>query len=482
MEIHDGETFDVVVVGAGAAGYAAALAAHQSGAKILVVEKCARDTAGGNTRVSGGGWFVNVDEARAATYLRSLCADFALPADVVEAWAAETGRTSDWLRSLGANVVTSREYHTSPEYPELEGSDCYGGMDLIDAELGNFSLYNFLTTTVLNQGIAVRFATSAVELVQEPDRGAVVGVRVQHEGKWYSVGARGGVVLATGGFEANEEMVRNYLGLADTVLWGSQANTGDGHRMAQKVGADLWNMQSMLTITGIKGDGKAGYYLALPTPQGPNSYLYVAPDARRFADESAWPRHGHVVHHGRYERFPLHTMHMIFDEKLRRAGPLSPPPEILPIGWRALMEGYSWSADNSAEIDNGWIIRANTVAELADALSLDKDMLEDTVTRYNEACRSGVDSMFGRLPGTLDPISEPPYYALCSPPLLGWTNGGPRRDGRGRVLDPYMNPIEGLYAAGSVSSTYSWGKDGGFHIADALAFGRIAGREAASNI
>lgn len=145
------------------------------------------------------------------------------------------------------------------------------------------------------------------------------------------------------------------------------------------------------------------------------------------------------------------------------------------------MEGYSWSEDNSVEIDKGWIKRAQTIAELAEILSLDANTLHDTIARYNQACRSGVDDVFGRNPDTLDPVSAPPYYAISSPPLLGWTNGGPRRDGRARVLDPYMNHIQGLYAAGSVSSTYSWGKDGGFHIADALAFGRIAGREAASN-
>lgn len=479
---HHDETFDVVVIGAGAAGYAAALAAKQAGADVLILEKCARDLAGGNTRLSGGGWFVNLSAAKSANYLRSLCAEFTLPDDVVEVWAEETARNSDWLRALGANVVTSADYHITPEYPELQGSDCYGGMDLINGELGNCSLYDFLSTSVHKCGIDVRFATPALALMQEPENGSVIGVRVNHEGREYAVGARGGVILATGGFEANEAMVRNYLGLADTILWGTHANTGDGHRMAQKVGADLWNMQSMLTITGIKGAGKAGYYLALPTPQGPNSYLYVAPDARRFADESAWPRHGHVVHHGRYERFPLHAMHMIFDEKLRRAGPLSPPPSVLPIGWQALMQGYSWSADNTVEIEKGWIIQANTIAELADLLSLDNEALEATVNQYNEACTSGADSVFGRLSSTLDPISEPPYYAIASPPLLGWTNGGPRRNGRGQVLDPYGHPVKGLYAAGSVSSTYSWGKDGGFHIADALAFGRVTGREAASAV
>lgn len=237
----------------------------------------------------------------------------------------------------------------------------------------------------------------------------------------------------------------------------------------------------MVSITGIKGEGTTGHYLALPTLTGPNSFFYVAPDARRFTDESAWPRHGHVVQHGRYQAFPLHSSLVIFDDKLRKAGPLSPPRNSLPIGWQTLMQEYNWSEDNSAEINQGWIKRAETIAELAELLSLDQSTLQATLEQYNQACRAGIDKAFGRQLSAQDALTEPPYYALSCPPLLGWTNGGPRRDGRGRVLDPYLKVITGLYAAGSVSSTYSWCKDGGFHIADALAFGRIAGREAAAN-
>ena len=93
---------------------------------------------------------------------------------------------------------------------------------------------------------------------------------------------------------------------------------------------------------------------------------------------------------------------------------------------------------------------------------------------------AGVDDQFHRHPRTLTPIDQPPYYAFTSAPLLGWTNGGPRRNERAQVLDPFGRVIPGLYAAGTVSSTYSWCKDGGFHIADALAFGRVAGRTAAA--
>jgi succinate dehydrogenase/fumarate reductase flavoprotein subunit len=86
----------------------------------------------------------------------------------------------------------------------------------------------------------------------------------------------------------------------------------------------------------------------------------------------------------------------------------------------------------------------------------------------------------GRHAKTLVPLETPPYYGFTSAPLLGWTNGGPRRNEHAQVLDALGKVIPGLYAAGCVSSTYSWLKDGGFHIADALAFGRVAGRHAAA--
>ena len=145
-----------------------------------------------------------------------------------------------------------------------------------------------------------------------------------------------------------------------------------------------------------------------------------------------------------------------------------------------LVEGYEWSEDNSAEIERGWIKRADSPAELAALLDVDGEVLEGAVQRYNEACAAGVDEQFGRHPRTLTPIDQPPYYAFTSGPLLGWTNGGPRRNEHTQVLDPFGRVIPGLYAAGTVSSTYSWCKDGGFHIADALAFGRVAGRTAAA--
>ncbi|ONM48421.1 FAD-dependent oxidoreductase [Nocardia donostiensis] len=465
------EEFDVVVVGVGAAGAAAALSAHEVGARVLVVEKGDESTAGGNTRVSGSGWFINRDPERAKVFLRALCGQYHVADDVVDTWAVETARNSVWLRGLGAEVGASAQYHTEPEYSELDGSDCYAGMDTVGGQMGNFLLYDFLIGALAERGVEVRFSTPVRELATDAQE--VVGVEVDGGRR---IRARGGVVLATGGFAANPRMVRDYLRLSDPPIWGSPHATGDGHRMAQRVGADLWHMDNMMTITGVRVGSGPGVYLAL---WAAHHYLFVNSEGLRFVDETAENRHGHIRRNGGYEHFPLKSFHLIFDERMRAAGPLSPTKEVLPVGWKLLMEDFRWSTDNTAEIAQGWIRRADSIAGLAELIGADPATLERTVTYYNQACADGRDDQFGRAPHTLAPVSEPPFYVLEVAPLLGWSNGGPRRDGRARVLDVSGAVIEGLYAAGEVSSTYSWAKDGGFHIADAFAFGRVAGREAA---
>ncbi|TCN57168.1 succinate dehydrogenase/fumarate reductase flavoprotein subunit [Rhodococcus sp. SMB37] len=467
------EVFDVVVVGSGAAGSAAALEAQQGGADVLVVEKCDQGSAGGNTRVSGGGWWVNRDPERARIFLRALSGSFPVADDVVDTWATETAEISTWLKELGADVAMSGDYHTDPEYLSVEGSDSYAGMDTIEGRMGNGLLHAFLISALLERGIEIRFGTPATRLIVES--GGVVGVEVGGVSGSRRIGARGGVVLATGGFQADTSMVRDYLRIEDHVLWGSPASTGDGHRMAQAVGADLWHMGNMMSITGVRDTEGVGHYLAL---WNAHNYLWVGDDGRRFVDETAPPCHGHTLRGGSHELFPLRPFHLIFDEQMRAAGPLSPAPDVLPVGWNLLMNGSRWSADNSDEVEKGSITSAESIKVLAEKIGLDASTLERTVECYNTSCAEGRDDHFARDPGTLGPVVQGPFYALKVTPLLGWTNGGPRRDGRARVLDTRGDVIEGLYAAGEISSTYSWRKDGGFHIGDALAFGRVAGRDA----
>ena len=469
---------DIVVLGCGAAGAAAAIAGHDAGAEVLVLEKMPKTTAGGNTRISGGIWFNNVDSGRAAIYLRSLCGAYRVPEPVIHAWAKETAANTPWLETIGATVGPHADY--KPEYPELDGSDCYGGYMGIEGRLGHELLHNFLVSAIRERAIEIVYEAGGRDLITDVETGRVTGVVAERGGAPFRARARRGVVLATGGFENNKDMVRDYLGLGDSPVWGSPAGTGDGHRMAMRIGADLWHMDNMMAIVGVRTpDFEAGF--ATLGLVGPKGYIFVGPDGSRFVDENVQIRHGHALIHGRYELYPSQCAHVIFDERTRRAGPLVPTPEHMPVGWNLLIENYVWSDDNLAEIDKGWIVKADTLAGLAEKLGIDAKALEKTVARYNRYCGTGEDEQLGRDPATLVPLSEPPFYGFTSTPVLAWSNGGPRRNEHAQVLNAFGEIIPGLYAAGTVSSTYSWCKDGGFHIADALAFGRVAGRHAASS-
>jgi succinate dehydrogenase/fumarate reductase flavoprotein subunit len=237
-------------------------------------------------------------------------------------------------------------------------------------------------------------------------------------------------------------------------------------------------MDNMMAIVGVR---TPDFHSAFATMGlvGPKGYIYVGRDGSRFVDENVQIRHGHALIHGRYEIYPHLPLFVVFDERTRKAGPLVPKPEYMPVGWNLVIENYVWSDDNLAEIDKGWIVKADTLAELAAKLGVPQGKLEKTVALYNRYCAAGEDEQFGRDPATLIPLDEPPFYAFASGPILAWSNGGPRRNEHAQVLNLAGEPIAGLYAAGTVSSTYSWCKDGGFHIADALAFGRIAARHAA---
>ncbi|MFB7890606.1 FAD-dependent oxidoreductase [Microbacterium sp. NPDC056044] len=464
---------DVVIVGSGAAGAAAAIAAHDAGASVVVLEKTDAAHAGGNTRVSGGSWFHHDDPEQIATYLRALSGERTLPEPVVRAWADGTRTVTEWMQSLGIEVGIPGDF--APEYPELPGSDAYGGYRSVDGVMGAGRLHRALTGALAERGIPIRYDARAVELVLDASTGGVTGLRLESGDV---VHARGGVVLATGGFEADAELVREHLGLDGASIWGSPACTGDGLRMAQHIGADLWHTDNMMAVTGITPPGaRHGLFAMMLRRRG---YIWVDAAGERFVNETAPAGHGQALIDGCYVLKPDRPTWVVFDERTRLAGPISPDASVYPVGWSVVMDGYAWSADNTAEIDAGWVLRADTLAGLADAMGVPPAALAASVTAYNAACAAGVDERFGRAPGTLEPLADGPFHAFLSKPVLAWTSGGPRRDEHARVVRPSDEPIAGLYAAGGVSSTYSWAKDGGFHIADAIVFGRIAGGHAAA--
>ncbi|MCY4195155.1 MAG: FAD-dependent oxidoreductase, partial [bacterium] len=186
---------DVVVLGMGAAGCAAAIAAADAGASVIVLEKMPEGREGGNTRISGGIWFNSLDRDGMAVYLRSLCGPYTLPEEIIEVWADETYKNTEWLESLGVIPGVHGDY--KPEYPEMPGAEFYGGYLGVNGEMGRQLLWKALAAAVRDRGVEVLLDTPAQELVTDAD-GAVTGVVASAGGQPLRVGARRGVVLATG--------------------------------------------------------------------------------------------------------------------------------------------------------------------------------------------------------------------------------------------------------------------------------------------
>ena len=115
---------DVVVVGFGAAGFAASVAAHDLGAEIVILEKAPEGEHGGNTRVAGQGYLNTSDPDRAAAYLTALCGPYTVPETMVRVWAEEMCRNNDWLASLGGDPQEHQHQPVGIEFPDLPGADC----------------------------------------------------------------------------------------------------------------------------------------------------------------------------------------------------------------------------------------------------------------------------------------------------------------------------------------------------------------------
>ena len=187
--------------------------------------------------------------------------------------------------------------------------------------------------------------------------------------------------------------------------------------------------------------------------------------------------------------YPKVPCYWIFDEKRRVLAPLaSQHGACNPPGGIMGDIHYIWSADNQKEIDRGWIIKANTIEELADKILVDPDnnglmspsVLRMTVKQYNEYCRKGEDIDFHKSKQWLQRLEDPPYYAIKLWPGGPNTQGGPKRNLRGQVLHVGNTPIPRLYSAGELGSVFGMIYQSAGSIGECIVFGRIAGANAAA--
>lgn len=466
---------DVVIVGLGGAGAAAALTAHDAGAKVLVLEK--NPEGGGNTKYSGGSMRTYLDVEKASDYIEALC-DGTTERDVVQTFVTEASRNAEWVKGMGGEIVPRPELSTFPTsirvaFPSTRGAEGIGPRVRVKGatQSGGIDLWGVLSRKIAETGIEILYSSPAKRLEVEKGNG-VTGVVAARGEKEVSVRAKRAVILTCGGFEYDKTMLLNYLG-QNYFGMCNPANTGDGIRMAAEVGADLWHMSGVAASLGFKfPEFPFAIRQSIPYP----GFIYVDQTGKRFMDEAGtdahlmWSPTGYIdTKTLQRTRIPCYV---IFDEDTRMRG------AVAETGRGRISDVYQWSADNSAEIRKGWIKAAETVADLAPQINVRSDQLQLTVSQYNIECVGGYDPQYGRAADTLVPVARPPFYAMEMWPSLFNTQGGPKRNAKAQILDVWGNPIKRLYSAGELGSLWHRNYPGAGNVSEALAFGRIAARNA----
>jgi succinate dehydrogenase/fumarate reductase flavoprotein subunit len=497
---------DVVVVGSGYAGSNAAIASHDAGAKVLILEKAPEQFAGGNSSVSGGGMSIPSNLEDAKRYYRALGFG-TVPDDLVSDLAEAMVRVPEQLKKIGIDVAPVQMGSSKPAAKPTSSLPARvpSGLNLLPgagnnrifaivppngyARMGTGKeLYLAHKNCMQNRKIEILYETPATELIQNPINKSIQGVVAEQKGKRMFVKARKAVVLACGGYEANYEMqvYYNFPGIK-IYPWGTPYNTGDGIKMVSEVGAPLWHTCNLEWDGPCVKEPSEKYGISIMagicTNAGvPGNYILVNKYGKRFMNDTKSLTHIKesleltYFDHEKVE-YPNLPFYIIFDETYRMKQPLVPKNT---FQWNHVHKVVEWSSDNSAEIEKGWVLKENTLKELAVKAGIDPAGLEATVLKYNESCQAGKDTDFKRRPENMFPIANPPYYAAELALTITNTQGGPKHNGKAQTLNKDNKPIPRLYTAGEFGSFFGFLYPGGSNIPEAIAFGRIAGENAAA--
>ncbi|WP_038014048.1 FAD-dependent oxidoreductase [Thalassobaculum salexigens] len=442
---------DLLVIGAGACGFAGAIAAHDAGISVAIVEKLARP--GGNSALStgsvpgAGSRFQR--EAGIEDSPEQLVNDLLATAGHHDAdgltrrMAEQSAPLVEWLiDDLGARMELVTAYkHVGHSVPRLHAPRSRRGQDLVDDLLGFVS----------DRGIPLAVGNPVDRLIVED--GAVKGAIVAGE----PIRAAK-VLVATNGFAGNREMVARWCPeIAPAEYFGALGSTGEAAAWGEEIGAALGNM------------GAYQGYAAVAYPQGSllswttieKGGILVSANGKRFGNEDAG-----------YSGFAPNVMgqgEMVYAVYDRRIHEIAAQEE--EYAELAEMGGVRW---------------ADTPEGLADHMEVDGATLAETVTAYNAAARGAAVDAFGRAKFELAPLAAP-YAIVRVKPGLFHTQGGLMVDGDARVLRPDGSVVENLFAGGGAAAGIS-GRSGaggyasGNGLLTALALGRLAGLRAAQDL
>ena len=342
--------------------------------------------------------------------------------------------------------------------------------------MGGPYLFRVLQMKLETLGIDVRLSSPARRLIYTTDR-EVQGVVAETPEGIRHFAANRGVVLSSGGFEANEGMKQEYWQLMPVLTAANRYNTGDGIRMAQEVGADLWHMWHFHGSYGFRhpnpeypygirvkrfpdwvpGDNGANM-VGADMVDVPVAWILVNREGKRFMNEQppylqdtgARPFDDMDTVTQRFRNIPAW---LICDDEGRKLYPLGNP------AYNDRDVQMEWSNDNLKEVEMGILKRAATLDQLADIIRTPAETLKSTIQRWNDMTVARNDDEHGRPAGSMVPIATPPFYAGEIWPIVSNTQGGPKHDGKQRIIDVHGEPIPRLYAAGEMGScldTFIW--------------------------
>lgn len=464
--------YDVVVIGGGLAGNASAIVAAEEGAKVLLLEKAPVGLDGGNSRFCHQvATCVNEEDVGTAVeYYKHLRGKYLYPTDaVIEAYTKESSETEQWIADMGGNPQLWQP-KIVPEFPEFPNGDSFRKVSP-DGVTGTGKLFKLLKNqvTARSEAIDVWYGSPATELIQDPATKAIIGVIAQVNNQPANIRAKNGVIICSGGYENNLQMMNDYAALDEAYPIAAKFNDGDGIVMAARVGADMAHLHNVMCYMNTKfpkGD-MAEWESASDWGKFENSMIYVGGDGTRFTDESWKARHGYFPFHGVFMRQPMPTPSWaVFDEKARQT---------MTFSKRYMRDGFE------KPLADGMVLQADTLEELAGSIDIPAENLVATVALYNRFCNEGTDLQHGRKAETLIPFdAEGPFYATRLVRSVLNTQGGPRRNENGEIVDKDGVPIPHLYGAGECGEMYSTLYEGAGNVGGCLNWGRISGRNAAA--
>lgn len=442
------EQFDIVIVGAGGAGLAAAVEAHEQGAdNILVLEKMS--FAGGSTTMAFGGFnctnsrFMDEQgkEETPVMLVDKIIKNGAGFADVDMAGiiATETPKVIEWLDGFGS------------EWGKIRYADLHCPTD---GTIPGVELVKVLKEQAEKNGIEIRYNSPAVDLIAD-ESGRVSGVQVKDASGEYIIDAQA-VILATGGFESNSEMIAKYdnPGLAPIHLAPSQGNMGDGIVMAEKLGAELRNMDLIQLSCAV-----APFSIQMQLPIKNNGVVFINKEGKRFTNEYSEASSDRRITEDILKQTDAECFG-VYNETIYQT-------------FMAIEEKDFFDEYRMTGIDNsGTVVKADTLEELAEKLGVDQETFLATMNGLK------TDNIGNEEVVKLaDTYKSGPYYAVNLTPGVMDTLGGVLADTTGRIINKEGKPIKGLYAAGEVignvqGAYYSVG------LGEAVVFGRVSARNA----